>query len=99
VAKPRRREEIACPQCGGTFPSGRLACPHCGSDAQTGWSEGDDFHEFAEEDYEEVVADLEGREVPQSREERLRRRVVVVTGLVLVALFLFWLLAAGSSFW
>jgi hypothetical protein len=86
MAKQRKRRETAgCPQCGGTFPAGRLACPHCGSDAQTGWSDGSDDHAFTDDDYEEFVADLEGRDDLASPKWRRRKRLVVVTGLVVVA--------------
>jgi hypothetical protein len=97
--KKKRRETTTCPQCAGEFPSGRLACPHCGSDAQTGWSEGGDDHSFTDDDYDEVVADIQGRDDLDSPKWRRRKRVIVVTGLVIVGLFLFWLLLRGSSGW
>ena len=34
--KPGKRT-LVCPNCGASFPEGRLSCPECGSDAQTGW--------------------------------------------------------------
>jgi hypothetical protein len=40
-----------------------------------------------------------GRAYHSDARWRLRRRIVVVTGLVVVALFLFWLFAHGSSGW
>ena len=95
----RRRATTTCPQCGDEFPAGRLACPHCGSDAQTGWGQGSDFHEFDDDAYDEVVADIEGRDDLNSPKWRRRKRIVMVTGLVIVALFVFWLLAVGSSGW
>jgi len=95
----RRRATSVCPQCGEEFPAGRAACPHCGSDAQTGWGEGSDFHEFTDDDYDEVVADIQGRDDLADPKWRRRKRLVMVTGLVIVALFVFWLLARGSSGW
>ena len=97
--KPRRRATATCPQCGEEFPAGRLACPHCGSDRQTGWSEGHDFHAFDDDDYHEVVAEIEGRDDLASPKWRRRKRLVMITGLVIVFLFVFWLIAVGSSGW
>jgi hypothetical protein len=94
-----RRATTTCPQCAGEFPAGRLACPHCGSDAQTGWKSGSDFDEFTDDDYDEVVADLQGRDDLNSPKWRRRHALVVVTGLVIVALFVFYLLVRGSSLW
>jgi hypothetical protein len=83
---PSRHARASCPQCGGEFPAGRPACPHCGSDAETGWSEGHEFHAFDDEDYEDVVADLRGED-PLARDLKWRRRKLLlqVTGLVVVA--------------
>ena len=95
----RRRETTTCPQCAGEFPAGRLACPHCGSDAQTGWSEGGDDYEFTDDDYEEVVANIQGRDELDSPKWRRRKRLVVVTGLLIVFLFVFYLVVHGSAGW
>jgi hypothetical protein len=95
----RARATTTCPQCGEEFPAERPACPHCGSDAQTGWKEGHDFHEFTDDDYDEVVADIEGRDDLNSPKWRRRRRLIVVTGLIIVFLFVFFLIARGSSGW
>lgn len=97
--KRRPRATTTCPQCAGEFPAGRPACPHCGSDAQTGWSEGGDDYAFTDEDYEEVVADMQGRDDLNSPKWRRRKRLIQVTGLVIVALFVFWLIARGSAGW
>ena len=83
----------------GEFPAGRLACPHCGSDAQTGWRDESDVDEFTDDDYDEVVADIEGRDDLNSPKWRRRKWLIRITGLVLVALFVFWLLRVGSSGW
>src|SRR5262249_17202859 len=102
MARKRRRARATttCPQCGDEFPSGRPACPHCGSDADTGWS-GDtsDFARDDDADYEEFVAGLQGRD-PLDADPKWgrRKRVVMVTGLVIVALFVFFLLRYGSAF-
>ena len=99
VKKKRRPPPASCPQCGGQFPSGRLACPHCGSDAETGWSEGHDFRAFDDADYEDVVADIAGRDpLAEDPKWSRRKRVVMVTGLVVVALFVFYLLRYGAAF-
>ncbi len=100
--KPRRRPALtSCPQCGGEFRQGRPACPHCGSDAETGWRRESDLGEFTDEDYEEVVADLEDEEAAYASSPKWRRRrlVLLVVGLGIVALFVFWLLTVGSSGW
>lgn len=45
------------------------------------------------------MADIQGRDDLNSPKWRRRRRVVVVTGLVIVGLFVFWLILRGSSGW
>src|SRR5437899_5219428 len=95
--KRSRPATVTCPQCQGTFAASRLACPHCGSDAQTGWRDEHDFGPFTDEDYDEVVADIQGRDEFDTPKWRRRKRLITVTGLVLVCLFVFWLLARGSQ--
>ena len=95
----RRRASVSCPQCGGEFPEGRLACPHCGSDAQTGWKEGSDERDFTDSDYEEVVADLEGKDDLGDPKWRRRKRFVVIVGLALVAIWLYLFLKSGRTLW
>lgn len=88
--KPRRRETASCPQCGGEFPAGRLACPHCGSDAQTGWSENDASDwSYSDEDYDEFVEEMKGRDAYHSDPKWRRRRLVVrIVGLIVVVALL-----------
>ena len=88
-----------CPQCAGEFRVGSLACPHCGSDAQTGWSEGTDEYAFSDDDYDDVVAEIQGRDELDSPKWRRRKRLVVVTGLLIVFLFVFYLIVRGSAGW
>ena len=55
---------------------------------------------YSDEDYDEFVAGMKGRDAYHSDPKwRRRKRIVVVTGLVVVALFVFWLLLHGSSGW
>ena len=54
-----------CAHCGAEIRRDALACPDCGSDAETGWADEATqseaaFGEFTEEDYREVIRDLEG---------------------------------------
>jgi hypothetical protein len=46
-----------------------------------------------------VVADLQGRDDLNSPKWRRRKALVVVTGLLVVFLFVFYLLVRGSSGW
>ena len=80
--KPVRSFET-CPNCGESFPAGRLACPECGSDAETGWK-----------DQEEI--DYESVELPEPEEDRKPRadktlgfsRAVLAVGVFVVVLAL-----------
>jgi hypothetical protein len=83
--KRRARATSSCPQCGGEFPVGRPACPHCGSDAQTGWKDESDDYAFTEDDYREVVADIEDRDDLDSPKWRRRKTLIRVVGLIVVA--------------
>jgi hypothetical protein len=54
-----------CSHCGADVPRGAPACTECGSDAETGWASDEALHgaafaPFTDEDYEDVVRDLEG---------------------------------------
>lgn len=95
----KRRATTTCPQCAGEFPLGRLACPHCGSDEKTGWSEGTDDYSYTDEDYEETIASMQGRDDLDSPKWRRRKRLIMVTGLVIVFLFVFFLVMHGSAGW
>jgi hypothetical protein len=95
--KRRARATTSCPQCGGEFPSGRLACPHCGSDAQTGWKNESDDYAFTDEDYEEVVADLEDRDDLNSPKWRRRKLLIRVVGLIVVASMVLAFVALGRD--
>jgi hypothetical protein len=88
----RVRGTFSCPACGDEVLEGALACRSCGSDDRTGWrAAGDDFEapgdDFDEEDYRDVVADLEGR-APRPGIPRRTRLVAAILVIVLAALAL-----------
>jgi uncharacterized membrane protein YvbJ len=87
----RARGTFSCPACGDQVPEGSLACRSCGSDDRTGWRRDDDEdferpgEDLDDEDYRDVVADLEER-APRSSVPRRTRIVAAILVIVLVAL-------------
>ncbi len=88
------REDMAvCPHCGGDIKKTATACPHCGSDGETGWSsdtylDGIDMPDEAS--YEEICRNEFGK---GSRRPWSYRRWVVVTALIVLAVFIAALLS------
>jgi hypothetical protein len=82
---PKRAFET-CPNCGESFPAGRLACPGCGSDAETGWRESEDIDymslDLPEDEPEPTRSQRRGRSFP------LGRVILIVT----LAAFAWWCL-------
>lgn len=79
------RSFATCPNCGESFPAGRLACPECGSDAETGWKDQEEI------DYESVeLPEPEGDHEARAEGTRLfsPRVVAVVAIVVLIVLVL-----------
>lgn len=81
------RPTLICPNCGASFPKGRLACPECGSDENTGWKSQEDI------DYESVdIPDVWGEEKP-ARNGPIPQKVIVVVALItVIAWILFFVL-------
>ena len=76
-----------CGHCGAEVPAGSLACPDCGSDAETGWADEAARNEaafgaFTDEDYEDVVRDIEG-----GPDHSPRRWIVLAIAVATLTLF------------
>jgi len=79
------RSEAECPNCGATFPAGRLACPECGSDAETGWKDAEEV-EYASVEIPDFYAE------PEPRRRRLPLFYLVGALLALAGMAVFVLL-------
>jgi hypothetical protein len=87
--KPRNSggDGFVCPVCGEEVPAKALACPGCGSDDRTGWS--------AETEYDGLdLPEPEGAGTPEAWAESGEKRPgqgvpvwVVVTAVLMLALF------------
>ena len=81
------REDVAqthCPFCGAPLPRRAPACPECGSDRETGWADETTqnaaaFAPFTDEDYDDVVADLNGAERPRGSRDWILALIAVIT--------------------
>ena len=83
---------VPCPHCGGEINKNALACPHCGSDEMTGWSEGNYLNGIDlpdEDEYEEIRQN----EFEGGNKKTANRTWVVLTGTIVLVLFLLGILA------
>jgi hypothetical protein len=83
----KKTDRVPCPHCGEEIDPRAKACPHCGSDDMTGWSEDvylDGIELPGDDDYEEIRRN----EFGGGREKPSNRTWIVVTGIIILVVFL-----------
>ena len=82
-----KNDTFICPHCGEEIPGDAKACPQCGSDESTGWSEQTYIDGIDLLDSEEY-AEIHEREFGRKSGSLPVKKWVVVTGLVLLVIFI-----------